>query len=440
MKKQLQRFAIASMLVAGFTIQAKAQGEMKAEGTLGTEIVNDAQLLNNQKMKANYSNWKFPVDAIEQLTSLDRFVNFLFQDTTVQFVSSDGTANFNTWSSVGAAFTPNDENLELSDDNIRLSRYNEYTVDSLYFPYLYVRNVDSIDVEGTMTEVVDTLIVQFFKADNLESRSFTPEGEETELFMKPDNWNQSLLGSNNTAYEVKIPLKGEDSTTRPSAEGWQTLARIIELPAGFDIASDAATVDLAFTNAVGFSIAYKTMLDYNFGDTIEARNGANITNKLNYFGHSMFINQSIEVKQTEYINNSWWVLDEITYGGTFNGWANSVPGNVFFDDRYVNYAFHITTSTLGTDELDNNVTFGVYPNPISSSEMLKADFNLVNGTDVTIEIFDLLGNKVKEVANGYYAGGEHMVDVSIADLTAGMYIYSIKAGNSVASKKISITK
>ena len=106
----------------------------------------------------------------------------------------------------------------------------------------------------------------------------------------------------------------------------------------------------------------------------------------------------------------------------------------------MNYAFYITTTTLGTEDLNNNVTFGVYPNPVSSSETLKADFNLVNGTDVTIEIYDLLGNKVKEVVNGYYAGGEHKVDVNITDLSAGMYIYSIKAGNSLASKKITITE
>ena len=440
MKKQIQTIALVSLIVAGFSIQVKAQSEVRAKGILGTEIVTDAQLVSNNKMKANYSNWKFPVDAIEQLTSLDRFVNFLFQDTTTKFVSADGTENFNTWSSVGAVFTPNDENLELSDDNIRLSRYNEYTVDSLYFPYLYVRYLDSIEVAGDMTEVVDTLVVQFFKAENLESNSFTPTGEETELYMKPDNWTQSLLGSNNVAYEIKIPLKGEDSTARPSADGWGSRNRVVALPNGFDIDSDAATEALGFTNAVGFSISYKTMLDYNFGDTVEARNGANITNKLNYFGHSMFTNSSVQVKQTKHINNSWWVLADITYEGNFNGWTSNVPGNVFFDDRYMNYAFYITTTTLGTEDLNNNVTFGVYPNPVSSSETLKADFNLVNGTDVTIEIYDLLGNKVKEVVNGYYAGGEHKVDVNITDLSAGMYIYSIKAGNSLASKKITITE
>ncbi len=438
MKQKLQRITLVGLLIVGSIAQAKAQGEMKAEGILGTEIISGEQVLVNQKMKANYSNWKSPVDAVSQLTTLDRYVNFLFQDSTVKFVSNDGSENFNTWVSVGAAFTPNDPILDLSDDNIRLSRYNEYTLDSLFFPYLYVRYVDSLEVEGTMAEVVDTLIVQFYKSDNLDNRSFTPPNEDTELFMKPDNWTPSIQGSNNVSYEVKIPLKGADSTTRPSADGWVSSSQIIGLPSGFNIASDAATVELQFTNAVGFSVSFKTMLPYNFGDTIEARNGANITNKLNYFGHSMFLNASVEVKQKEHINNSWWVDKVLATGNTVNGWSNSIPGNAYFDDRYVNYAFHISTNTLGTEDLNNNITFGVYPNPISSLDILKADFNLVNSTDVSIEIFDLLGNKVKDVANGFYTSGEHKIDVSISDLSAGMYIYSIKAGNASASKKISI--
>jgi hypothetical protein len=438
MKKQLQRFAVASLLIAGFAMQAKAQGQMKAESFLGEEVISDAQLATNLKMKANYSNWKLPVTAIEQLTSLTRYVNFMFQDSSVVFVYGDGQPGHNPWHSVGAVFTPNDENIELTDDFTKLSRYNEYTVDSLYFPYLYVRYIDEIEVEGAMVPVVDTLIIQFFKSDQLASGSFTPAGSETERFMKPDNFDANILGSNNVAYEMRIPLTAEDSTARPTAEGWSTGARIIPLPAGFDIASDAAQTDLQFTNAVGFSMSFKTMVPYNFGDTMETRDGSSITNKINYFGHSMFINESVEVKQTAYINNSWWVPSDVLYTGEQNGWENSIPGNAYFDDRYVNYGFHITTSTLGTDELDKNVTFGVYPNPVSKNQTLKADFNLVNATDVTIELFDLLGNKVKEVTNGYFASGEHKVDVNIADLTPGMYVYSIKAGNSVASKKVTI--
>jgi hypothetical protein len=438
MKKVLQKFKLGIALFLGTFLQANAQVEVNANDILAKEIVSEEFQSQTMKMKANYSNWKFPVDAITQLTTLDRYVNFLFQDTAVKFISDDGTARHNNWNSVGAAFTPNDPNIELSDDNIRLSRYNEYTVDSLYFPYLYVRYVDEIDVNGTMTDVVDTLIVQFFKYDNLRSSQFTPTGEDPNFFMVPDNWTPSLHGSNNTAYEVRIPLTVEDTTSQPSSEGWGSRARVIPLPEGFNIDSDAARTNLEFKNAFGFSMSFATMVPYQFGDTMEARDGSEITNKLNYFGHSMYINNSVMVPQTEYLNNSWWVPGEIGYGGDQNGWENAIPGNAYFQDRYVNYAVHISTDALGTEELNNNIKFGLYPNPISKNETLKADFNIINAADVTIGLYDLLGNKVKDIANGYFTSGEHTTDVSLNDLNSGMYIYKIQAGKASTSKKVSI--
>lgn len=439
MKKTVQRLVAAGFMIAGFAIQSHAQGVMKAEGYLGTELVSSDLEARDLKMKANYSNWQYPVDAITQLTSLDNFVSFLFQDSAVVWVSDDGSVRHNTWSSVGAVFTPNDENLELIDDNTRLSRFNEYTVDSVYFPYLYVRYVDSIDIAGTTVPVVDTLIVQFFKRANLDTSGFQPDGEDRELFMRPRNWTPSLHGSNNTSYEVRIPLTAEDTTSRPSSAGWGSAGRTIALPSGFNIDSDASNAKLAFTNAAGFSISYATMVPYSFGDTMENRAGGSTVNRVNYFGHSLYVNSSVQIKQTKYQNNSWWVDNEIAYTGVnSNNWRNATPGNAFFNDRYLNYAIHITTETLGAQELDNNVTFGVYPNPVSKSDILKADFNLVNASDVTIALYDLLGNKVKEIANGYFTSGEHTTDVSVNDLNAGLYIYSIRAGNSVATKKVNI--
>ena len=438
MIKVLHKLLMVALFMSNTFFYVNAQTEVKSNDFKGKEIISQQLQNENLKLKANYSNWKFPVDAISQLTALDRYVSFLFQDTAAKFVNSDGTANHYPWNSVGAAFTPNDPNLELSDDNIILSRYNQYTVDSLYFPYIYVRYVDEIDINGTMTDVVDTLIVQFFKFDNLRSSGFTPTGEEPNLFMVPDNWTPSLHGSNNTAYEVRIPLTIEDTTSRPSSEGWGSTGRVIPLPEGFNIDSDAARTNLEFKNAFGFSMSFATMVPYQFGDTMEARDGSEITNKLNYFGHSMYINNSVMVPQTEYINNSWWVPGEIGYGGDQNGWENAIPGNAYFQDRYVNYAVHISTDALGTEELNNNITFGLYPNPVRKSENLKADFNLINASNVTIELYDLLGNKVKEIANDYYTSGEHKTDVNISDLDAGMYVYTIKAGNAFSSRKVTI--
>ena len=439
MKKQLQRLS-AVLLLAGLAFTSYAQQEVRAKGVSekGFMAINDP--VADLKAKTDYSNWRFPVDGIANLTTLERFVTFLYPDSSVQYVTKESESLYYNWHSVGVAFTPNDPNLELEGDNIALSRYNEYTVDSVFIPYLYVRYVDSTMMDGNMAEVVDTLVVQFFRTDQMDRGQFTNQDNETELFMKPSNWTQARLGSSSPAAEVKIPLRGADSTARPSTAGWSQAPMTIALPEGFTIDSDAAQTDLQFTNAFGFSFTYKPMLENNFGDTMEARDGSPVANRVNYFGHSFFSNSSIAVQQTEYMNNSWWVPSEIAYEGTQNGWSNSIPGNAYFDDRYVNYAIHFSTSTLSTEEIENTITYGVYPNPISATQTLKADFNLVNADDVTIAIYDILGNKVKEVANGYYTAGEHQIDASITHLTAGMYIYSVKAGNAVSTKKISVVE
>jgi hypothetical protein len=438
MKKTVQRLSVI-LLLAGIAMPSIAQEQVKVKGERAHEIPTSQDPTSNVKNKAAYANWKFPVDAISQLTTLDRFVGFLFEDSIVKYVPATGDPYFQPTHAVGAAFTPNDPNLALVDDNIILSRYNAYTVDSIYFPYLYVRNLDSVDLGSGNVKVVDTLIVQFFKFANLAQGSFNTA--DPEIFMKNSNFTKSIGGANNAAFTMRIPLTDADSTALPTSTGWGSKGRVVPLPADFNIDSDHAGANLGFRNTFGFMISFKTMVRFSYGDTMEARNGATIAKKLNYFGHSLYSNSSVQIPQKDYINNSWWVGSEHLYGQPNpQNWTNSVPGNAYFDDQYLNYGVHIATQTLGTNELNDNLTFGVYPNPISSNEKLMADFRLKNASDVEIGIYDLLGNKVLDVVNGLYAGGEHKIDANIAGLTPGMYIYTVKAGNAVTSKKISVVE
>jgi len=78
-------------MVAGFAVQTNAQEQVKAKAQLGTEVISQDLEARDLKMKANYSNWQYPVDAVTQLTSLDRFVSFIFQDSAVRWVPSSET-------------------------------------------------------------------------------------------------------------------------------------------------------------------------------------------------------------------------------------------------------------------------------------------------------------------------------------------------------------
>jgi hypothetical protein len=75
------------------------------------------------------------------------------------------------------------------------------------------------------------------------------------------------------------------------------------------------------------------------------------------------------------------------------------------------------------------------PNPISSSETLKADFKLRKSSNVTISISDLQGKELKVLTNNFYAPGEHLVDGDISDLISGVYFYNINTEYGSTSKK-----
>ena len=442
MNKNLQRILLVFSLVSLFAASAVAQvSEVKADDEKYNAEGTVPMPSDNGVNKADYENWKFPVDAVLTVgTSINRYVSFLFQDSSVVWVPdpSGGGSQFHyNWHSVGAAFDPTDVNLEVVDDGIRLDRWHGYTVDSLFFPYLYVRYVDSFDFGSGNEEIVDTLIIEFFTYQQLEFRSFTPTGGEPEIFAKPSTWSPGQLGSPTQAYQIKIPLTSADSTPVPTSTGWGSRGRTIAIP-NIAIPQDEANQG---NRVCGFSIAFKTMVPYQFGDTMETRDGSVPTKRLNYFGHNMYLNEGTEVVQTEYWNNSWWVPSEIAYGGTLNGWANSIPGNAYFDDRYISYAIHVTNATIGYGEpLGENVTISVYPNPVSRSQTLMLDFELVNAEDVQIEIYDMMGNLVKTVADGYYTAGTHLVDVDITDLPAGIYLYKVQAGDASTTKKITVTE
>lgn len=435
MKMKLLRLSLTLVIGAFLAGSAFAQGQEVDMKTPKNKHVGEVPSpVSNQSLnKAAYSNWKFPFDAAETIGgTFERYVNFLFEDTLAVYASADNDPFHWSNIAVGGVFDPTDVNFEVYDDGIRLSRFNAYTVDSVYVPYLYVRNVDSIDLGNGMEEVVDTLVFQFYDYNQLVYGTFGSNGE---VFAKSSEFTRANYGNSNYAYEVKMPLTAADSTSY-SETGWGTRGMIIDVP-NVAIPEDYA---LQGRRVCGFNIAFKTMLPYSMGDTVIAVDGIEPAKQLNYFGHLYYLNVGTDVAQEEYYNNSFWTFGDHLYGQDINGWENSIPGNAFFDDRYVYFAVHVNTLTLGVDDLNSNMSFAVYPNPVSRTETLKLDFSLVNADDVTIEMYDLLGNKVKEVASGYYTSGEHKIDLDINDLTPGVYVYSVQAGNVKTSKKITITQ
>ncbi|MCH7515666.1 MAG: VCBS repeat-containing protein [Bacteroidetes bacterium] len=77
-------------------------------------------------------------------------------------------------------------------------------------------------------------------------------------------------------------------------------------------------------------------------------------------------------------------------------------------------------STLTSYKLQQN-----YPNPFNPSTKIK--FSLSTDSNVSLTIFDILGQEVITLVNGNLAAGSHTINFDAANLNSGMYFYRIDA-------------
>jgi hypothetical protein len=66
-----------------------------------------------------------------------------------------------------------------------------------------------------------------------------------------------------------------------------------------------------------------------------------------------------------------------------------------------------------------------YPNPFNPSTSIS--YQLPSDAYVTLKIFNVLGNEVKTLTNGFTQAGSHQVQFNANELSSGVYFYTIKA-------------
>ena len=82
--------------------------------------------------------------------------------------------------------------------------------------------------------------------------------------------------------------------------------------------------------------------------------------------------------------------------------------------------------------------FQNYPNPFNSSTIIKYSVPLEG--QVTIELYNVIGELIKTLADGFYSTGIHTVNLSSDDLPSGIYLYKMKTGIKSLTKKLIIIK
>jgi Secretion system C-terminal sorting domain len=79
-----------------------------------------------------------------------------------------------------------------------------------------------------------------------------------------------------------------------------------------------------------------------------------------------------------------------------------------------------------------------YPNPFNPSTTIK--FALPKQTQVTINLYNILGQNVRTIANGIFQAGYYEVNLNASNLPSGMYIYRIESNDFVKAMKMMLVK
>ncbi|MFV1883803.1 MAG: T9SS type A sorting domain-containing protein [Balneola sp.] len=84
-------------------------------------------------------------------------------------------------------------------------------------------------------------------------------------------------------------------------------------------------------------------------------------------------------------------------------------------------------------ELDQN-----YPNPFNPSTTIN--FVVPDQANVQLVVFDMLGRKVAELLNEPRSPGRYSINFDASRLASGLYLYQLRVGNDVITRKMTLIK
>ncbi len=86
----------------------------------------------------------------------------------------------------------------------------------------------------------------------------------------------------------------------------------------------------------------------------------------------------------------------------------------------------------------SNKLFQNYPNPFNPVTTIR--YELLKGSNVRLDIYNILGEKISELINTYQKPGIYKVDWNAKNFASGVYLYTIEAGEFRDSKKLILLK
>jgi hypothetical protein len=213
-------------------------------------------------------------------------------------------------------------------------------------------------------------------------------------------FSEFLLGSNDPDNPLPVELVSFRGTA--TAQGvqltWQTATELNN--AGFEVRRKAANED------------FVTIASYRFDPSLRGKGTTSSTTTYS------FVDATVEAGKTYTYR-----LRSVDYDGTIHDYAQTVSVEVRepVQARVYEYA------------LEQN-----YPNPFNPTTTIR--YSLKETGKVSVRVYDVMGREVKVLVDGVQGAGEYAVVVDATGLSSGVYVYQLRAGGLLLTRKMMLVK
>ena len=303
------------------------------------------------------------------------------------------------------------------------SGVQDLIIDSLELANGSAYNLDLVDAEFPVTVMQDS-IVRFPVV-------FAPyeDGPAMDTLIYYSNYTAGNVDANGYGTDHTV-LSGFATNAPPSAVN--LIGPADETVLTIDGNNAEGQTGIFWTNSLdpdGTPVEYVLELVFeNTGDTLDT--AMSVTNF--FLQHAEVLEYMEEVGVTQ-LDVSWDVFaeDGFDYSSSSNGpWSLTIDGG---------WALSVDNNTIPeVFALYNN-----YPNPFNPTTNIRYD--IPEASDVRIDIYDLVGKKVKTLVSKQHQPGRYKIQWNATNefgsaVATGMYIYKIQAKDFVSVKKLLLMK
>jgi hypothetical protein len=103
------------------------------------------------------------------------------------------------------------------------------------------------------------------------------------------------------------------------------------------------------------------------------------------------------------------------------------------------FLLHINSGDVLSATLPSEIKLNQnYPNPFNPTTTIS--FELPESMPVNLSVYDMLGRRVATLVNETVAAGTHQVQFDASGLSGGIYLYRLKSGSNIQTKRLTLAK